>query len=58
MFKVKYGLNRMHSIIFAHQMGWFDGEGVDIHPWGVRIKPHKLYSVVSDGMLTIYILRN
>jgi hypothetical protein len=34
----------MHSIIFAHQMGWFDGKGFDIHPWGLRIKPHKLHS--------------
>jgi hypothetical protein len=44
MFKGKYGLNRIHSTIFAHQVGWFDGKGVDIHPWGLRIKPHKLHS--------------
>jgi hypothetical protein len=41
MFKVKYGVNRMHFTIFSEQMGWFDGKGVDIHPWGLRIKPHK-----------------
>jgi hypothetical protein len=28
----KYGLNRMHSIIFLHQVGWFDGKRVDICP--------------------------
>ncbi len=43
MFKIKYGLNRMHSIIFAHQVGWFDGKGIDIH-CGLRIEPHKLHS--------------
>jgi len=44
MFKVKYGLNRMHSTIFTHQVGWFDGKKIDIHPWGLRIKLHKLHS--------------
>ncbi len=44
MFKVKYGLNRMHSTIFAHQVGWFDDKGVDIHPYGLRIKLHNLHS--------------
>jgi hypothetical protein len=32
MFKVKYGLNRMHSTIFTHQVGWFDGKINDIQP--------------------------
>jgi hypothetical protein len=36
MFKVKYELNRMHSIVFAHQIGWFHGKGVDTHPWGSK----------------------
>jgi len=27
-----YGLNRKHSNIIAHQVGWFDGKGIDIHP--------------------------
>jgi hypothetical protein len=44
MFKVKYGLNIMQSTIFAHQVGCFDGKGVDIHPWGLSIKLHKLHS--------------
>jgi hypothetical protein len=44
MFKVKYGLNKMHSTILAHQVGWFDGKGVDIHPWVLRVEPHKLHS--------------
>ncbi len=34
MFTIKYGLNIMHSTIFSYQVGWFDGKGVDIHPWG------------------------
>ncbi len=42
MFQIKYGLNKMHSTIFSHHMGWFNGKGVDIHPWGLRMKPHKL----------------
>jgi uncharacterized protein YcfL len=34
MFKTKYGINRMHSVIFIfYQVRWFDGKGVDIHPW-------------------------
>jgi hypothetical protein len=41
MFKVKYEVNKVHSTIFSHQVGWFDGKGIDIHPWGLRIKPHK-----------------
>jgi hypothetical protein len=40
-FKVKYGLNRMHSFTFLHQVGWFDGKGIDVHPWGLKIKLHK-----------------
>ncbi len=44
MFKIKYGLNKMHCTMFAHQVGWFDGKGVDIHPWGLSIKLHKLHS--------------
>jgi hypothetical protein len=41
MFKVKYGVNIMHSIIFSHQVGWFDDKGIDIYPWGLKIKPCK-----------------
>jgi len=44
MFKIKYGLDKMHCTMFAHQVGWFDGKGVDIHPWGLSIKLHKLHS--------------
>ncbi len=38
MFKVNYGLNIIHSTIFTHQVGWFDGKRVDIYPWGLRIQ--------------------
>jgi hypothetical protein len=44
MFKIKYGVNKMHSITFSHHVGWFDGKGVDIHSWGLRIKPHKWHN--------------
>jgi hypothetical protein len=44
MFKVKYGLNKMYSTTFAHQVGLFDGKGVDIHPWDLNIKLHKLHN--------------
>jgi hypothetical protein len=44
MFKVKYGLNIIHSTIFAHKVGCFDGKGANVHPWGLKIKPHKLHS--------------
>jgi hypothetical protein len=30
MFKIKSGLNKIQPIIFSHQVGWFDGRGVDI----------------------------
>jgi len=36
MFKIKYGLNRMHSFTFSHQVGQFDGKGINIHPWGSK----------------------
>jgi len=41
MLKIKYGLNRMHPIMFLHRVVWFDGKRVEIHPWGLSIKPHK-----------------
>jgi hypothetical protein len=45
MFKLKHGLNIMHSIIFPDRVGWFDGKRVDIHPWGLRIITlHKWHS--------------
>jgi len=39
-----YGLHRMHFTIFSHQVGWVDGKGVDIYPWGLRIQPHKWHN--------------
>jgi hypothetical protein len=41
MFKIQYGVNRMHFTTLPHQMGWFDAKEVDIYPWGLRIKPYK-----------------
>jgi hypothetical protein len=37
MFKVKYGLNRMHFFMFSPQVKLFDGKGIDMHPWGLKI---------------------
>ncbi len=53
MFKIKYGLNRMHSTIFAHQMGWFNDKGVDIHPWGLRYISHfcLFFALRKPGLL-------
>jgi hypothetical protein len=25
-------------------VGCFDGKGANVHPWGLKIKPHKLHS--------------
>jgi hypothetical protein len=59
MFKIKYRLNRMHPTIFSHQVGWFDGKGFDIHPWGIQIKPHlNDIVVVNDDMLTLFTLHS
>jgi hypothetical protein len=44
MFKIKYGINRMHLTIFLHKVRWFDGKVVDIHAWGLRIKPHEQHN--------------
>jgi hypothetical protein len=44
MFKIKYKVNRMLLTIFSHQVGWFDGKGVDIYHLGLRIKLHKWHS--------------
>jgi hypothetical protein len=40
MFRIKYGVNKMHCTIFSNKVGWFDGKGVHIHPWALKIKPH------------------
>jgi hypothetical protein len=44
--------------MLAHQIGWSDDKGVDVCPWGLKIKLHKLHNVVNDGMLIICILHN
>ncbi len=60
IFKTKYGVNRMHPIIFSHQVRWFDSKGIDIHPWGLMIKHHKWHSCGQRyvGMLTVYVLHS
>jgi hypothetical protein len=58
MFKIKYGVNKMHLIIFSHQVGWFDGKGVDIHPWAEGSKVISDIIMFNDGMLIVYILHS
>jgi hypothetical protein len=41
MFKINYGIHKMHFNMFSHQVGWFDSKGIDSHVWGLRIKAHK-----------------
>jgi hypothetical protein len=37
---MKDGLNRIKIILFT-QMGRLGGKGIELHPWGSRIKLHK-----------------
>lgn len=36
MFKIQYTLNRMHSITLSHQVGWFNGNEVNVYIWGSK----------------------
>jgi hypothetical protein len=45
MFKVKYGLNKIHFTIIANQLGWFDGKGINTYP----------IAIYRLGTLTIYL---
>ncbi len=36
---MKYNLNRINNRLFMQQVG--GGKGVELHPWGPRIKLHK-----------------
>jgi hypothetical protein len=38
---MKYGVNKINIILFTQQVGWLGGKGVELHPWGPRIKLHK-----------------
>jgi len=31
----------MHITSLPQQMEWLGGRGIDLHPWGSRINPHK-----------------
>jgi hypothetical protein len=48
----------MHPTIFSHQVGWFDGKGVYINPWGLRIKPQSELVMVKNGLLILYTSHN
>jgi hypothetical protein len=58
MFKIKYGVNKMHLTIFLHQVGWFDGKGVHIHLWGYGSNLTNNIVVVNNAMLIIYTLHS
>jgi hypothetical protein len=38
---IEYGVNRINVRLFTQQVGWLGGKGVELHPWGLRIKLHK-----------------
>jgi len=38
---MKYGLNIIKIKLFTQQVEWLNGEGIELHPWGSRIKLHK-----------------
>jgi hypothetical protein len=40
---MKYGLNRIiiYTKLFTQQVASLNGEGIEVHPWGSRIKLHK-----------------
>jgi hypothetical protein len=38
---MKYGLNIINIILLTQQVGEFGGKGIELHPWGPRIKLHK-----------------
>jgi hypothetical protein len=55
---IKHTINKLHPTIFSHQVGWFDGKGVDICPWGLRLKLQSDIIVVNNGLLALYTLHN
>jgi hypothetical protein len=38
---MKYGLTKINIKSFYNKVGWLGGKGVELHPWGPRIKLHK-----------------
>jgi hypothetical protein len=38
---MNYGLNRIKIKLFTQQVRWLGGKGVELHPWGPKIKHHK-----------------
>jgi hypothetical protein len=45
---MKYGLNRINIRLFTQQVGWqLGGKGVELHPWGPKVKLHKWHALWS-----------
>jgi hypothetical protein len=37
---MKNDLNRINITILTQKVGWLGGKGVELHPWGPRVKLH------------------
>jgi hypothetical protein len=38
---MKYGLNKINTILFTQQVRWFGDKRIQFHLWDQRIKLHK-----------------
>jgi hypothetical protein len=38
---MKYGLIIIKTKLSTQQAEWLNGEGIELHPWGSKIKLHK-----------------
>jgi hypothetical protein len=58
--QMKYGLNIIIMILFTQQVGRLGGKGVELYPWGPRIKLHKWHALCSTleyWLNIVYLLR-
>jgi len=37
----------MHITLFSTKMGWLDGKGINLHPWGSRINAYEWHGLLS-----------
>jgi len=57
---MKYGLNRINITLSTQKVGWLGGKGVELHPWGPRIKLytwHVLWSTLEYWPNIPYLLK-
>jgi hypothetical protein len=56
---MKYGLNGINIQLFTQWMWWLGGKGIELHPWGLKIKLHKwlsLWSTLEYWLNILYLL--